>query len=366
MSKRHHVLEKVTLVIALLQQMRIRIQLAGQNWLNKALKCLGPAKKVSRNFFKKLMHIIMLQKMFQFQFLTRTSEAVQAYLQLNALRWCLKNSGFFAEKNLKMRLALARDPALIEDFQHILAEDKNISVREALADNYNLSDAVMILLAQDQESVRIKLAGTTHDTDIQLKLADDPSKSVRMALAEQRSLEPVVQYKLAHDTSRYIREALIKNRFLTESVQMIFARDERISIRKLIARFDEICERAQILLSKDSSISVRCSLATNSQVYSDIARRNLANDTFEVIRIALASSSGVGHYAQNTDIQFYLADDYSETVRSTLAENDSIHQDVMLKLAHDSSCLVRSALAQNNEIGNAVVERLKRYKELSD
>lgn len=108
-------------------------------------------------------------------------------------------------------VAVANNAAASEELQiYLSANDAPVNARLAVARNGALSRSASLQLAQDpSRDVRAALAQNNIPETVQQWLARDESDVVRQALAGNRSLAPVVQEELAKDRSLRVRLDLI-------------------------------------------------------------------------------------------------------------------------------------------------------------
>ncbi|MEH1987065.1 HEAT repeat domain-containing protein [Nostoc sp.] len=113
---------------------------------------------------------------------------------------------------VEVRVCLVRHPNLTEALWLQLAEDTEISVREAVA-TINAPVSVLELLAQDEQvEVRIKVA-TNPNTPISVLqvLAGDENSSIRTAAASNYNLPETILTQLANDEKVEVRRAVAQN-----------------------------------------------------------------------------------------------------------------------------------------------------------
>ncbi|WP_272687000.1 AAA family ATPase [Providencia sp. PROV149] len=266
-----------------------------------------------------------------------------------------------------------------------LLQDEDITIRQLVARNENLSSEQQLLLTKDIEI------------------------EVRTSLVHNNNLSLKAQLQLARDTCSDVREALAKFAELTDEVQLILARDESYDVRATLTEYyDDLTEEAQLILARDRDIDIRIKLASRDggSKLSDKTKKILIKDQPKVL-LALADNESISAetqliLAQHTDVkvrkklanhnslshaavqallqdieevqielagnshldtlpdefQSTLSQSQFEDVRRALARNRKINIEAQILLAQDPCEPVRNDLAMNNSISQEVAEIL--------
>jgi len=272
------------------------------------------------------------------------------------------------QKNVsaEQQLRLARDPAsavrerlawaleLSDEVQDILVGD-NAKVREDLARNGKLGNAILQRLAVDSEvAVRRALAGS-HDLSgfVQARLAEDPDAGVRIDLAANSALTTPVFAALLKDVQE-VQTELARNRSLGqaqlaqlgysefEEVRTALARNSSLDealMRELGQREPGTTEHSSWTVVHEPS-KVLLGLASNLRLPESLqAEYHEQWSHSKPMMLALA-----GNPALTPALQGRLVKHAESAVRIRLADNMRLAPEVARKLLKDSTAAVRSAL----------------------
>ncbi|MEN5158684.1 AAA family ATPase [Achromobacter spanius] len=225
-------------------------------------------------------------------------------------------------------LEMAGNPSLSEVAQEQLAKDDNIRVREALAANINLSAKVTRRLLDDN-AVLVRSGLIQQDrwltADVERRLAEDESSSVRLTLASRDGLRKSTQLMLANDTDAKVRARLVERdspifRGIGRIAQEILARDNDTKVRHALASYGGLVPSVQLLLATDASAGIRQRLAKGDR--------------------------GLLFARLNEEAQLILAKDNDLDVRLELAEHPGLTPRTQCQLAADSDTRVKLRLLQ--------------------
>lgn len=256
--------------------------------------------------------------------------------------------------NADVRECLARNDNLGAPAQLLLARDPSSEVRRVLAVQPNLTSAALQCLTSDEDTVQASLAGNEHlgSALLQMGLCQHSSEPVRVALAENPSLNATVQARLVKDPSAKVREALAGNKNLDESLLEPLMRDEDNDVRERLVRWrDAVAPSVQRHLAKDPNVTIRRYLARAGDLLEEV-QHLLANDQPEVQQ-ALA-----GNAALITEVQQRLLERGDAELLRELAGNKTLAPTLQARLADDSNVEVRCELARNQALAGPVAEKM--------
>lgn len=234
-----------------------------------------------------------------------------------------------------VRAALIREFWMDHEMELQLAQDTASTVRLALAANDGLCKATQLILARDPEKkVRARLLKRENSIFSRLNrvaqevLAQDRDLEIRQLLAAYPKLEPSVQLLLATDESVSIRKALAKGGEdwfglrLSEEVQLRLAKDRDTGVRLTLAENRRLSPNVQALLAGDADTKVKLKLIDQLSPLSLQAQQILAVDPDSDIRQELVDRLfGVFPFASSEEIRLMLAGDQDEGVRDRIIRN---------------------------------------------
>ncbi|RRW39683.1 AAA family ATPase [Pseudomonas luteola] len=259
-----------------------------------------------------------------------------------------------AKCNADVRKELASNDNLGAPAQLLLARDPITEVRCVLAAQPNLTSAALQCLTSDADVVQASLAGNEHlgSALLQMGLCQHPSELVRLALANNPSLDVTVQRRLLKDQSAKVREALAGNTNLDESLLETLMQDGNDDVRERLVRWrGAVAPRVQRHLATDPNVGIRRCLAQSEDLLEDV-QQMLANDQPEVQQ-ALA-----GNVALTAEVQQRLMERGDTKLLSELAVNKALAPFVQARLADHSNVDVRGALARNEALVGPVAEKM--------
>ncbi|MDL2198134.1 AAA family ATPase [Halopseudomonas aestusnigri] len=266
-----------------------------------------------------------------------------------------------------VRIALAGNPAVHSDVQDILSRDLNSAVRAALAANDRLSahlyerflsdkdvcvrehfaslqdlprDA-QDALAKDVLDVKIALARSSQDGEIQLQLLEGGIEEVLCALACNPRLGEQLQSRLADHDSSEVRRCLARSKSLSELVVGDLINDADLLVRIELAKNTHLSVEQYLDLLKSGCREVIESLAANPGI-TEALMNEIYQGHVEPQLEALARNANLP-----LSIQKALLDENSAKVKAALAANAAVDQMILRQLLLDVSADVRIALLKN-------------------
>ena len=250
-----------------------------------------------------------------------------------------------AQRNITLKFT-ACHPNTPSIYLESFAEDKNESIRGAVASNPKASPYLLNYLSTDTEfSVRMNIAtNTSTPKDVLLRLCENGGDFI----------QDVAREFIAYDY-------------------------ENFPIRVAIARNVSACYDALALLSMDANSYVRMAVASNPLVDVDEIfglddksnHRVLARHSKDVKTLGHLYSSGIDDILQNVasnpcappSLLERLATSESSMVRSKVASNSNTDAHVLANLSRDSDVWVRSNVAKNRSTPSNILNTLVSFSE---
>lgn len=302
----------------------------------------------------------------------------------------------------EVQVQLASNTSLGEAQYGQLLKSRFDEVREALAGNAHISEALMAALSQPwtppaqgrhhpiskytaqpkPPAVNLVLAGNSKlcealqgeyvsqcfacvplmealarnpalDETVQMRIAGHDEMYVREFLAANPGLALNVARKLVKDSTATVRAALVRNQALDRDIEQRLAADTTARVRRALAVNQRLSKRTQLLLAVDPEKDVRTALLQRepydrAPALRHLVQARLATDKDLDIRKLLAAYPRL-----SPSLQRQLASDESITVRKALAQHNgssSLSEEVQLRLLNDPETSVRLALATNRQL----------------
>lgn len=162
---------------------------------------------------------------------------------------------FADDKDDKIREKFARNSYLTEEIQLKLADDRSREVREALAERSGTAfESVQLKLSKDKDiGVKMSLARNENLYEkTQQKLVDEKNIGIGLILAKNNRISNSVREKLAVDKNNKVRAMLAANITISEPIQIILASDKDKDVRKALSRNRFLTERAKNFLEREN------------------------------------------------------------------------------------------------------------------
>lgn len=270
----------------------------------------------------------------------------------------------------EVREALAGNPAIGEALMRELAQQtvattessywyvvhESSKVMLALAGNAGLPKAMQhdchATWAKSNEMMEALAGNPALDPALQVKLASHTAATVCTRLAAHPLLVAEAVHKLATNATNAVRVALIARRRLDADVEALLGDDRAYDVRMALAANPYIGKRTQIKLAEGNDEEVRSELLKQAGSYSGLglslmAQAHLAQDGEYEVRALLAAYKHL-----SLALQAHLAEDETITVRKALASNRgrALSEEVQLRLLKDREASVRSALTENTQL----------------
>ncbi|GAA2895940.1 hypothetical protein Acy02nite_25920 [Actinoplanes cyaneus] len=168
-----------------------------------------------------------------------------------------------------------------------LAADPSKTIRLAVAGRSDLPGTVLITLASDDDrNVREAVATNPRaPRETLLRLVSDPHRHVRWAVAHNPACDEHVQRAICASPDEDLRYQLIYRKDLAPDVAAALASDSSVNVRGEFA-METIDPAALATLSTDSVAKVRAGAAMNTRTTAE-QRRVLAGDPSALVRSAL-------------------------------------------------------------------------------
>ncbi|HKV91296.1 MAG TPA: NACHT domain-containing protein [Candidatus Angelobacter sp.] len=265
------------------------------------------------------------------------------------------------EKDIPVREGVAENANVPPNLLVDLADDESAHVRAAVARHVNTPAAVLADLAQDQhEDVRGAVAYNPNSpVAILADLSRDPGHWVREAVAWNTNVTPEILAELAWDRYPFVAAEAIKNKKLPRNVLSQLARSGSEPIRWTVAETVNTPYNVLIELAHDESAHVRNRVASNENTPANILAE-LARDPDDYVRSGVAANVNT-----SSDILTDLAHDSSSSVRQGVAVHKNTPFSIWSRLAHDPDEYVRATFAECQDIPEEILAELARDPESS-
>ena len=260
------------------------------------------------------------------------------------------------DKNVDVREKVAENPKTPDDILGKLAEDENVNVRYGVAKNPKTPVDIIRKLAENKDwSVRngvVKNPNTP--VDIIRKLAEDEELVVRIEVAWNHGTPAEILGKLAEDKNGDVRKGVATNPSTPVDTLGKLAEDKSWEVRNEVAKNPRTPVDILKKLVEDKNVNVRYGVAKNPSTPVDIIRK-LVEDEDRRVRIGIAYNPSTP-----ADILRKLAEDENWNVRYGVAYNPSTPADILRKLAENEDWSVRDGVAKNP---NTPVDTLRKLAE---
>lgn len=246
------------------------------------------------------------------------------------------------DKKVRVRLAVAGDPATPPAVLEAMAADSSRTVRRALAGRSDAPDGLLGALARDPDlkTRQILVENPACPSTVLMILVEDPHWSVRWSLPDHPAVDVEVNHASCRSTDEDLRRLLAERRGLDDETEAVLAGDSSPHVRAGLAAHTDAPETLAILLA-DADPKVRVGATQNPLTTID-QHRLLANDKSAAVRSAAVQSGKLPH-----DELQRLARDRSVNVRWWLATWPTTPETVLRILAeHPHPDVVTQAQAR--------------------
>ena len=274
------------------------------------------------------------------------------------------------DKSDEVRTQLAARPDLSESAAAALARDKSTDVRRIVA-KYSRKPSILSILARDPEIIIRRLVldpdeDMLDDYDMEYPecppailglMADDESKEIRIAVAENDGCTAETYEKLAADRDIEVRLKLAENSQCPESVLVRLAHDPDKRVRERMARrYGSLNAALMEKLARDAEPEVRVSIGARNDCPVDLLRTLALDSNFDV-RCLIAANR-----ACPSDLLRIFAIEPKPWIRKLVGGNTGCPSDLLAMLATDESDDVRAEVADNKSCPDDLLERLRHDK----
>jgi len=263
-----------------------------------------------------------------------TSFEVRTILAMNLYYSNAKDilTRFLTDPHEIVRAGLASNRTIDDPkFLDVLVNDESVSVRQAVANSYRVSEKAL------------------------RKLSTDPDAAVRQTIAKSRDIVEMddLQMTLANDSDVQVRRNLAENnQVITENAIRKLSTDADAVVRQKIAS-GRIPEDIQLALATDSDVQVRRNLVSNYNVRGNDILRILKRDRdSEVARLARESLGEPVPEAETEETKKTREWEERWHKRSRLSQRSSLN-----KKADISNDLIDAAEKGNLELIKKLVEQ---------
>ena len=239
-----------------------------------------------------------------------------------------------------------------------MIENATIPVKRAMATISSGPRECDLLLESDSWVVRATLAENpiliSHQ---QARLAGDSEPAVRLALTENKRLDPDVAIQLSNDESAIVRAQLISKTKLEDAILQIWADSDELEKQQLLlerkSRNDEI--EKSLSLSTHQQIRIA---SLQSRKPSSIEPIGLVESDALEDRLFVAELESLP-----ISIQRLLAQDPHPAVRKKLAANPHLSEGVAFHIISAGDPETCEKLAENSAISESIINELCHYED---
>ncbi|MDT8389684.1 MAG: DUF2330 domain-containing protein [Lentisphaeria bacterium] len=250
-----------------------------------------------------------------------------------------------------LRRGIARTNSHIPpDALLLLARDRDLGVRQALAQNTDLTPAVKTILMKDaDQKVRRFMYNRQDMTDeTRLQFASDEDPWLRSAVAQNHKATPEILARLCKDPVSEVRNAALRNPNTPTKVAIEYARNELKNGYDLAMH----ANRSDWLRGFAREPDLRRGLAHNKHLPADLFV-DLAKDPDPAIRKAIAKREDATPEALRE-----LADDKDMDILIEVARHPNTPGDVLKKLVVSEDAGIRKWVAGNRRAPEAILRQL--------
>ena len=254
------------------------------------------------------------------------------------------------------KIALANTKNLNQDFIKKLASDKDVRVREGIAERDNLLDEnLKVKLANDEDSsVRFGIASLKNLQDsIMEKLASDEDLGVRWCIARHNNLSERLIEKLVSDKDSFVRQSIAVRTNLSDKLIEELANDEDASVRWRIATRTDLQNDLREKLDNDEDFE---SIAFLENIPETITEKIFSNENFD----SVVTHNNLANHLNNLSDRHVeeLASDEDSYVRFLIIERDNLSDSVIEKLASDKEVSIRANIALRDNLTEKIIKKL--------
>ena len=240
----------------------------------------------------------------------------------------------------QMMIQAAKDPKVFVSITSGLSEEERTDLAKQIME-FGPSPEVLALLAKDKD-VDIRRAVARNEAtppEVLALLAKDRGENVMMDVIANRSTPPETLALLAKNKSFRVRSNVAKNQSTPPNVLASLAKDEDISVRLSVARNETTPPETLALLAKSKDSAVRANVADNSSTPPEVLAL-LAKDDDVYVRFSVARNE-----TTPLEILALLAKDGESRVKVAVAENETIPIEMLVSFAKDEDTSVREKVA---------------------